>query len=45
MFKEEQLDMSRSLGALSHVKQMKELWRLALDENWREGGGDRMAPP
>lgn len=43
MFKEEQLDMGRSLAAMSHVKQMKELGKFGLDKNrggWGWGTGE-----
>lgn len=38
MFKEEQLDMDRSLAAMSHVNQIKELGRFGPDKNKGEGG-------
>lgn len=38
MLKEEQLDAGRSLVAISHVKQMKELGRFGLDKNRGEWG-------
>lgn len=37
-FKKEQLDVGRSLVAMSHVKQKKELGRFGLDENRGEWG-------
>lgn len=40
-FKKEQLDVGRSLVAMSHVKQKKELGRFGLDENRGEWGGER----